>query len=169
MKVNGVDYPLRDQNGILAIEDEDGTQHWAVIQHAQVNYVDQEIVSDREFRMELTVTLAPGQTLLMADSTDADEENVLMYSRLLVALLREERDRYAELGKDLREADRHRNKLLEQLAGVGADHAEGVHRAWANGARSGYTAGVRGDDALSLILNNPHPLPEDDQEDEDGL
>lgn len=164
IKVNGVDMPKRDQDGLLVIVDEDGVQHWAMLQHAHVDYVEREFQVTEDFQLEVTATLALGQTLTMASEQEADEENVLVYSRLLVALLREERDRYAELAEQLRISQAGKRLVDEELAETRRDRDEMLHAAWRDGAATGWRQ--QNLPPQEMLAMNPHPLPEEEEEEE---
>src|SRR5699024_10824528 len=90
--------PLEKKHGLIVLENEVGHQQWALIVDAEVEYDnDVSISSSDAAQYSVTTTLAPGEMLRMASTFNPDEENVLVNSRLLVSVLREERERYAAL------------------------------------------------------------------------
>lgn len=165
VSINGVEMPLAEQSGVLVLEDPSGHQSWALIVDATVEYGDAEFRGDEAPQMKVIATMKPGELLRMSSTEEAGEENVLVYSRMLVHILREERDRYAELERKLRLADRERHEQAGQLATAAREHAEELHRAWRDGARNGYGCAMGEMNVTDLLGRNPHPLPDDEEDD----
>src|SRR5690625_2018829 len=106
--------PPEKKHGLIVLENEVGHQQWALIVDAEVEYDnDVSISSSDAAQYSVTTTLAPGEMLRMASTFNPDEENVLVYSRLLVSVLREERERYAELEKQVWHLRRELARLQE--------------------------------------------------------
>lgn len=112
VSVNGVKMPLKEQSGVLVVEAPSGHQQWVLIVDATIEYGDADFRTEGP-QMKLVATMKPGELLRTASTEEAGEENVLVYSRLLVSLLREERDRYAEMEKELQQARREIARLQE--------------------------------------------------------
>ena len=158
--------PLEKKHGLIVLENEVGHQQWALIVDAEVEYDnDVSISSSDAAQYSVTTTLAPGEMLRMASTFNPDEENVLVYSRLLVSVLREERERYAALEKRFHEQGVQLRKAREENGTAERDHAEGLHEAWRDGAKNGHRMAVGGRGLMYSLEQNPHPLP-DDEEDE---
>ena len=161
VSVNGVEMPMREQSGLLVMESPSGHQSWALIADATVEYGDAEFTGDEPLEMKVIATLPPGELLRTAQTLEEGEENVLVYSRLLVHVLREERERYAELEKELGVWRRTAQDLRERADAVERDRDEMLRAAWADGARNGYSAAF-GELTLDGVLErNPHPEPDD--------
>ena len=159
--------PLEKKHGLIVLENEVGHQQWALIVDAEVEYDNDVSYSGGDAaQYSVTTTLAPGEMLRMASTFNPNEENVLVYSRLLVAVLREERDRYAELEKRFHEQGVQLRKAREENGTAAREHAEGLHEAWADGAKNGYASASVELSLTDLLGRNPHPLPEDDEGDE---
>lgn len=158
--------PLEKKHGLIVLENEVGHQQWALIVDAEVEYDnDVSISSSDAAQYSVTTTLAPGEMLRMASTFNPDEENVLVYSRLLVSVLREERERYAALEKRFHEQGVQLRKAREENGTAEREHAEGLYLAWRDGARIGYGGAMGWANLADLLERNPHPLP-DDEEDE---
>ena len=161
VSVNGVEMPLRHRSGLLVMESPSGHQAWALIADATVEYGDAEFTGDEPLELRVIVTMPPGELLRTAQTEEVDEPNVLTYSRLLVHVLREERERYAELEKELGVWRRTAQDLRERADAVERDRDEMLRAAWADGARNGYSAAF-GELTLDGVLErNPHPEPDD--------
>lgn len=159
--------PLEKKHGLIVLENEVGHQQWALIVDAEVEYDnDVSISSSDAAQYSVTTTLAPGEMLRMASTFNPDEENVLVYSRLLVSVLREERERYAALEKRFYEQGVQLRKAREGSRTAERDHAEGLYEAWRDGAKNGHRMAVGGRGLMHSLERNPHPLPDDDEEDE---
>lgn len=165
VQVNGVEMPLEEQSGVLVLEGASGHQSWALIVDATVEYGDAEFRGDEHPQMKVTATMKPGEILRVASTFEAGEENVLVYSRLLVAVLREERERYSELEKRFHEQGVQLRKAREENGTAAREHAKALRKSWRNGARSGYKAALGDILPSDLLEQNPHPLPEDDETD----
>src|SRR5690625_7856080 len=77
--------PPEKKHGLIVLENEVGHQQWALIVDAEVEYDnDVSISSSDAAQYSVTTTLAPGEMLRMASTFNPYEENVLVYSRLLV-------------------------------------------------------------------------------------
>ena len=156
--------PLERASGVLAVETPDGHQQWALVVDAQIRYGNDVTVSyGSSPQFTVVATLPPGEMLRKASTLEAGEENVLVYSRLLVAVLREERDRYAELEKELGVSRRTAQHLREKADADERDLEEAVHAAWADGARNGYVSASAGLPVEVALERNPHPEPEDEE------
>ena len=162
VSVNGVEMPMREQSGLLVVESPSGHQSWALIADATVEYGDAEFTGDEPLEMKVIATLPPGELLRTAHTLEAGEENVLVYSRLLVHVLREERERYAELEKELGVWRRTAQDLRERVDVVERDRDEMLRAAWADGARNGYVSASAGLPVEVALERNPHPEPEDE-------
>lgn len=157
--------PLTPSSGIIAVEGPDGHQTWALLVDAQIRY-DNDVTVSYGSSPQFTViaTLPPGEILRQARTIEPDEENVLIYSRLLVEVLREERDRYAELERRLELERRSRAEAVARRDDALAEREEAVHAAWADGARNGYVTSTAGLPLEVALERNPHPEPDDDEE-----
>ena len=162
MSVNGVEVPLRHQSGLLVVESPSGHQSWALIADATVEYGDMEFTGDEPPQLRVIATMEPGEQLRVAGTEEADEPNVLTYSRLLVHVLREERERYAQLERTLVEAHQSRAEAIARRDDALADQDEMLRAAWADGARNGYVSASAGLPVEVALERNPHPEPEDD-------
>ena len=162
VSVNGVEVPLRHQSGLLVVESPSGHQSWALIADATVEYGDMEFTGDEPPQLRVVATMEPGEQLRVAGTEEADEPNVLTYSRLLVHVLREERERYAELEKELGVWRRTAQDLRERVEADERDRGEMLRAAWADGARNGYVSASAGLPVEVALERNPHPEPEDD-------
>ena len=161
--VNGMEMPLKKQSGLLVLENESGHQSWALIVDATVEYGDDAGVSyGSSPQFKVIATLPPGELLRTANTLEENEVNVLTYSRLLVAVLRKERDRYAELERELIRERQWRTEAVARKDDVLNDRAEMLHAAWADGARNGYVASAAGLPVETALERNPHPEPEDE-------
>lgn len=165
VRVNGVEMPLAERSGVLVLEDSSGHQSWVLIVDATVEYGDAEFTGGDLPQMKVIAEMKPGEMLRVANTIEAGEENVLVYSRLLVALLREERDRYAELEKAHDQQRRLKQRAEAARTDAEREHAEEVHRAWASGAKNGYGAAFGELSLDGVLAQNPHPEPEDDETD----
>lgn len=157
--------PLAQASGIIAVEGPDGHQQWALLVDAQIRY-DNDVTVSYGSSPQFTVisTLPPGEMLRQASTVEAGEENVLVYSRLLVEVLREERDRYAELERELMRERQARAEAIARRDDALADREEAVHGAWADGARNGYVSASAGLPVEVALERNPHPEPEDEEQ-----
>ena len=164
VSINGVEMPLTEMSGVLVLEDPSGHQQWALIVDATVEYGDADFRTEGP-QMKVIATMKPGELLRMTSTEEAGEENVLVYSRMLVHILREERDRYAKLEGDLRLLRRDLDQSEWQLQEERRAHVEDLHDAWREGARSGYGGAMAEQGLFYVLERNPHPLP-DDEEDE---
>lgn len=162
VSVNGVEVPLRHQSGLLVVESPSGHQSWALIADATVEYGDMEFTGDEPPQLRVIATMEPGEQLRVAGTEEADEPNVLTYSRLLVHVLREERERYAQLERTLVEAHQSRAEAIARRDDALADQDEMLRAAWADGARNGYVSASAGLPVEVALERNPHPEPEDD-------
>src|SRR5690625_3260737 len=116
--------PLEKKHGLIVLENEVGHQQWALIVDAEVEYDnDVSISSSDAAQYSVTTTLAPGEMLRMASTFNPYEENVLVYSRLLVSVLREERERYAALEKRFHEQGVQLRKAREENGTAEREHA----------------------------------------------
>src|SRR5699024_10864117 len=107
--------PLEKKHGLIVLENEVGHQQWALIVDAEVEYDnDVSISSSDAAQYSVTTTLAPGEMLRMASTFNPYEQNGLVYSRLLVSVLREERERYAALEKRFHEQGVQLRKAREE-------------------------------------------------------
>lgn len=161
VSVNGVVMPMRHQSGLLVMESPSGHQSWALIADATVEYGDAEFTGDEPLELRVIVTLPPGELLRTAQTEEVDEPNVLTYSRLLVHVLREERERYAELEKELGVWRRTAQDLRERVEADERDRDEMLRAAWADGARNGYVSASAGLPVEVALERNPHPEPDD--------
>ena len=161
VSVNGVEVPQRHQSGLLVLEDPSGHQSWALIADATVEYGDMEFTGDEPPQLRVIATMEPGEQLRVAGTEEADEPNVLTYSRLLVHVLREERERYAQLERTLVEAHQSRAEAIARRDDALADQDEMLRAAWADGARNGYVSASAGLPVEVALERNPHPEPED--------
>ena len=161
VSVNGVEMPMREQSGLLVMESPSGHQSWALIADATVEYGDAEFTGDEPLEMKVIATLPPGELLRTAHTLEAGEENVLVYSRLLVHVLREERERYAELEREMHVWRRTAQDLRERVDAVERDRDEMLRAAWADGARNGYVSASAGLPVEVALERNPHPEPEE--------
>lgn len=161
--VNGMEMPMRNQSGLLVLEEPSGHQVWSLITDATVEYDhDTEVSYGSSPQFKVIATMPPGELLRAASTVEVDEVNALMYSRLLVAVLREERDRYAELERELIRERQWRAEAVARKDDVLNDRAEMLHAAWADGARNGYVASAAGLPVETALERNPHPEPEDE-------
>lgn len=165
VSINGVEMPLTEMSGVLVLEDPSGHQQWALITDATVEYGDAAFIGNEAPQMKVIATMKPGELLRMTSTEEAGEENVLVYSRMLVHILREERDRYAELERRFHEQRVQLRKAREENGTAEREHAEDLHEVWADGASSGYGAAMGWMNLADLLKRNPYPLP-DDEEDE---
>lgn len=158
--------PLAQASGIIAVETPEGHQQWALLVDAQIRY-DNEVTVSYGSSPQFTViaTLPPGEKLRQASTVEAGEENVLIYSRLLVSVLREERDRYAELEHRMEMERRSRAEAVARRDDVLADRDEMLWAAWRQGASQGWFHGqpAQGKTLDEVLAMNPHPEPEDDE------
>ena len=161
VSVNGVEVPLRHQSGLLVVESPSGHQSWALIADATVEYGDMEFTGDEPPQLRVIATMEPGEQLRVAGTEEADEPNVLTYSRLLVHVLREERERYAQLERTLVEAHQSRAEAIARRDDALADQDEMLRAAWADGARNGYVSASAGLPVEVALERNPHPEPDD--------
>ena len=161
VSVNGVEMPMREQSGLLVMESPSGHQSWALIADATVEYGDAEFTGDEPPQLRVIVTLPPGELLRTAQTEEVDEPNVLTYSRLLVHVLREERDRYAELERELIRERQWRAEAVARKDDALADRDEMLRAAWADGARNGYVSASAGLPVEVALERNPHPEPDD--------
>ena len=161
VSVNGVEVPLRHQSGLLVLESPSGHQSWALIADATVEYGDMEFTGDEPPQLRVVATMEPGEQLRVAGTEEADEPNVLTYSRLLVHVLREERERYAQLERTLVEAHQSRAEAIARRDDALADQDEMLRAAWADGARNGYVSASAGLPVEVALERNPHPEPDD--------
>ena len=161
MRVNGVEMPLEEMSGLLVLETPEGHQNWALIVDATAEYGDAEFVGNEAPQMKLVVTMPPGELLRVVGTEEVDEPNVLTYSRLLVHVLREERERYAQLERTLVEAHQSRAEAIARRDDALADQDEMLRAAWADGARNGYVSASAGLPVEVALERNPHPEPED--------
>lgn len=153
--VNGVEMPLEEQSGVLVLEDPSGHQTWMLIVDATVEYGDASFIGNDLPQMKVIATMKPGELLRMTSTEEVGEENVLLYSRLLVYTLREERDRYAELERELLRVRRERAEAIEQRDGEREDRDEMLRSAWRHGAAQGWW--LQGQKTLDEVLElNPH-------------
>lgn len=165
VNVNGVEMPMQEMSGLIVLEDQRGNQSWSLIVDATVEYGDAEFHGDEMPEMKVIVTMKPGERLRMASNAQAGEENVLVYSRLLVHTLREERDRYADLQKTTRALRENWNRDAIQLENERRDRDEMLYAAWGDGARRAWwSRELRGKTLKEVLEMNPHPEPEDDTE-----
>jgi len=164
VQVNGVEMPLEEMSGVLVLETPSGHQSWALIVDATVEYGDAEFTGDEAPQMKVIATMKPGEMLRAASTEEVGEENVLVYSRLLVALLREERERYAELERKLRLADRERHEQARQLEAAEGDRDQMLRAAWRHGAGQGWFHGqpMQGKTLDEVLAECPHPESETD-------
>lgn len=166
--VNGMEMPMRHRSGLLVLEEPSGHQSWALIVDATVEYGgDMEFATGALPEMKVIATMPPGELLRTASTEEMDEPNVLVYSRLLVAVLREERERYAELeerheqrGRALAAAQQENRRLVE-------DRDEELREAWREGAKQGWLNGysTQGKTLDEVLVTNPHPEPVEDEPD----
>ena len=157
--------PLERASGVLAVETPDGHQQWALVVDAQIRYGNDVTVSyGSSPQFTVVATLPPGEMLRKASTLEAGEENVLVYSRLLVEVLREERDRYNELERELMRERQARSEAVARRDDALADREEAVHEAWADGARNGYVSASAGLPVEVALERNPHPEPEDEEQ-----
>lgn len=161
VSVNGVEMPMREQSGLLVMESPSGHQSWALIADATVEYGDAEFTGDEMPEMKVVATMPPGELLRTASTEEVDEPNVLVYSRLLVHLLREERERYAAQSRELERARQERAEAIARRDDALADRDEMLHAAWADGARNGYVSASAGLPVEVALERNPHPEPDD--------
>lgn len=168
--------PLAQASGILAVEGPDGHQQWALVVDAQIRY-DNEVTVSYGSSPQFTViaTLPPGEKLRQASTIEAGEENVLIYSRLLVSVLREERERYAQLEREqvrlereLASTRRERVEAIERRDDALEDRDEMLYAAWTHGAKNGYVTASTGLPIKVALERNPHPEPKDDETETDG-
>lgn len=160
--VNGMEMPMRNQSGLLVLEEPSGHQVWSLITDATVEYGDDAEFTTDAPQFKVIATLPPGELLRTANTLEENEVNVLTYSRLLVAVLRKERDRYAELERELIRERQWRAEAVARKDDVLNDRAEMLHAAWADGARNGYVASAAGLPVETALERNPHPEPEDE-------
>ena len=163
VSVNGVEMPMREQSGLLVMESPSGHQSWALIADATVEYGDAEFTGDEPLEMKVIATLPPGELLRTAHTLEAGEENVLVYSRLLVHVLREERERYAELEKELARERQVSSEMIGRRDDELEDQAEMLRAAWRHGAAQGWFHGqpMQGKTLDEVLEMNPHPEPDD--------
>lgn len=175
VSVNGIEMNpntriLSKASGIIAVETPDGHQSWALLVDAQVSY-DNDVTVSYGTSPQYTViaTLPPGEMMRTAHTVEAGEENVLVYSRLLVDVLREERERYAELEKRFSEQGVQLSKVREEAGALAEDQAEMLWAAWRHGAAQGWFHGqpMQGRTLDEVLEMNPHPEPADDDEADD--
>lgn len=162
--VNGVEMPMTEMSGLVVLESPVGHQHWALIVDATVEYGDESFIGNELPQMKVIATMKPGELLRMTTTEEAGEENVLVYSRMLVHILREERERYAELEKAHDQQRRLKQRAEAALTDAEREHAEDLHAAWRNGARIGYGAAMAEQSLFDALERNPHPLPEPEDE-----
>lgn len=161
--VNGMEMPMRNQSGLLVLEEPSGHQVWSLITDATVEYDhDTEVSYGSSPQFKVIATMPPGELLRAASTVEAGEENLLVYSRLLVSVLREERDRYAELERELIRERQWRAEAVARKDDVLKEREEAVHSAWADGARNGYVSASAGLPVEAALERNPHPEPEDE-------
>lgn len=160
--------PLAEKNGLIVLENPDGHQSWALIVDAQIRYDGDVTISPGEAAQStLIVTLKPGELLRAASTDEPGEENVLVYSRLLVGLLREERERYAELERTALADMQGKLNAERAMREVERDRDEQVRRAWRHGAAQGWFHGqpMQGKTLDEVLAECPHPDPDDDETD----
>lgn len=172
VSVNGVEMPLAEMSGVMALEDPSGHQRWVLIVDATIEYGDADFRTEGP-QMKLVATMKPGELLRTASTEEAGEENVLVYSRLLVSLLREERDRYAEMEKELQQARREIARLQESEVSF----REERFRAMEVGSRTfppegteyAYAYAVKSEarfvgETWAVVHKDPHPMEWHDDE-----
>lgn len=153
-------------SGIIAVETPDGHQSWALIVDAEMRY-DQDVSFEGEVgQYTLIARMKPGEMLRIAHTIEPGEENVLVYSRLLVHILREERDRYAELEREQVALRRRARALQQELDALKAERVKELHEAWMNGACNGAQLFTSTSTLADMREACPHPLPEDDEDEE---
>lgn len=165
VSVNGVEMPMRHRSGLLVLEDPSGHQNWALIVDATVEYGDAEFTGEEAPEMKVIATLPPGELLRTASSFEAGEENVLTYSRLLVSVLREERERYAELEKRHDQRGAALSAAQAENRRLAEDSEEMLWAAWRHGASTGWFhgQGMQGKTLDEVLEMNPHPEPDDEE------
>lgn len=164
IEVNPQNSQLSKASGILAVETPDGHRQWALVADAEIRYDAEVGFSDGVGQFTVIATLPPGESLRTASTIEAGEENVLVYSRLLVAVLREERERYAELEKRHDQRGAALSAAQAENRRLAEDRAEALHESWADGARNGFVTADAGLPLEVAFERNPHPEPEDDEE-----
>lgn len=165
MGVNGVEMPLEEMSGLLVLETPEGHQNWALIVDATAEYGDAEFVGNEAPQMKLVVTMPPGELLRVVGTEEVDEPNVLTYSRLLVHVLREERERYAELQRELERERRVSSEMIGRRDDELADRDEMVRAAWRHGAAQGWFHGqpMQGRTLDEVLEMCPHPEPDEEE------
>lgn len=165
--VNGMEMPMKEQSGLLVLEEPSGQQTWALVVNATVEYdSDVELTTYTPPELKLSVKLPPGEQLRYASSHEVDEVNALMYSRLLVAVLREERTRYAELERELMRVRRERAEAIGRRDDALDERDEMLWAAWRQGASQGWFHGqpMQGKTLDEVLMMNPHPDPGEETE-----
>jgi len=164
IEVNPQNSQLSKASGILAVETPDGHQQWALVADAEIRYDNDVTVSYGESpQFTVIATLPPGESLRTAGTIEAGEENVLVYSRLLVAVLREERDRYAELEKRHDQRGAALSAAQAENRRLAEDSEEMLWAAWRHGASTGWFhgQGMQGKTLDEVLEMNPHPEPDE--------
>lgn len=167
VSVNGMEMPMRNRSGLLVLEDPSGHQSWALIVDATVEYGgDVEFTADELPEMKVVATLPPGELLRTAITEEVDEPNVLVYSRLLVEVLREERDRYSKLEQELMQERKWRAEAVARKDDALEDRDEQLHAVWRHGAAQGWFHGqpMQGKTLDEVLMMNPHPDPGEETE-----
>lgn len=165
VSVNGIEmnpntHILSQASGIIAVEGPDGHQQWALVVDAQIRYDDDVTVSyGSSPQFTVIATLPPGEMLRQAQTIEPGEENVLVYSRLLVEVLREERERYSELERRFGEQGVQLRKAREEAGALAEDRDEMLWAAWRQGATEGWLNGysTKGKTLDEVLGMNPHP------------
>lgn len=155
---------LAEVSGIIAVETPDGHQQWALLVDAQLRYDNDVTVSYGESpQYTAIVTMKPGEVLHTASTVEPGEENVLIYSRLLVEVLREERERYAELEKRHAQRGAALSAAQDENRRLAEDRDEMLWASWRQGASQGWFHGqpTQGKTLDEVLEMNPHPEPDE--------
>ena len=156
--VNGVEMPMRKMSGLLVLETPEGHQNWALIVDATVEYGDAEFTGYESPQMKVVATMPPGELLRTVSTEEVGEENAALFTRLLVHVLREERERYAELEKRHDQRGAALSAAQAENRRLAEDSEEMLWAAWRHGASTGWFhgQGMLGKTLDEVLEMNPH-------------
>ena len=163
VSVNGVEMPMRHRSGLLVLEDPSGHQNWALIVDATVEYGDAEFTGYESPQMKVVATMPPGELLRTVSTEEVDEPNAALFTRLLVHVLREERERYAELEKRHAQRGAALSAAQAENRRLAEDQAATRRAEWREGALEGWFKSREGAELEAVLESNPHPETDDEE------